>query len=162
MASAAVVGAGVGRLRTRRAGGRVAAFAAVTLQVSPFDRTAPMVTRGAARSRERRGPPAVTACLRRDYDGTTIMASMGALAHYMQELSADGFGIADFLHEGSGPLWQAAVARGPAPLAGWVLVEEVAEGATCSSSRQKAMPHFLDGYDRVCEGGNVALYRRRK
>ena len=49
------------------------------------------------------GRQAVTACLRQSYDGTTIMASMGALAHYMQELSLAGFHLADFLHEGSGP-----------------------------------------------------------
>ena len=41
---------------------------------------------------------AVTACLSESYDGTTIMASMGALAHYMQELSLAGFDLADFLH----------------------------------------------------------------
>ena len=54
------------------------------------------------------GRQAVTACLHRDYDGTTIMASMGALAHYMQELSLAGFHLADFIHEGSGPIWQVA------------------------------------------------------
>ncbi len=162
MASAAVVGAGVGRLGRAAPAAALAAFAAVTLQVSPFDRTAPMVTEAQLDRVNGEGRRAVTACLRRDYDGTTIMASMGALAHYMQELSAEGFGIADFLHEGSGPLWQAALSRGPAALAGWVLVEEVAEGGDVLFQQQKARPHFLDGYDRVCEGGNVALYRRRK
>ena len=107
------------------------------------------------------GRRAVTACLRRDYDGTTIMASMGALAHYMQELSAEGFGIADFLHEGNGPLWTTAMSRGPASLAGWVLIEEVAEGGDVLFQRQRHFPAFLKGYDRVCEGGHVSLYRRK-
>jgi hypothetical protein len=30
------------------------------------------------------------------------MASMGSLAHYMQELSASGYELRDFLHEGNG------------------------------------------------------------
>ena len=30
------------------------------------------------------------------------MASMGSLAHYMQELSASGYALRDFLHEGNG------------------------------------------------------------
>ena len=54
------------------------------------------------------GRRAVTDCLQRSYDGTTIMASMGSLAHYMQELSLAGFDLADFIHEGSGPIWQRA------------------------------------------------------
>ena len=102
----------------------------------------------------------VTACLKKDYDGTTIMASMGALGHYMQELSLDGFDIRDFIHEGSGPLWDFALSAGPAPLAGWILVEEVAEGGDVLFQRQKVAPSFLNGFDRVCEGGNVALYKR--
>ena len=44
-------------------------------------------------------------------DGTTIMASMGSLAHYMQELSHAGFDLDDFLHEGSGPIWGVALTR---------------------------------------------------
>ena len=88
------------------------------------------------------------------------MASMGALAHYMQELSGEGFDIADFLHEGNGPIWDLALMRGPAPFAGWALIEEVAEGGDLLSQHAKADPKWLAGMERVCEGGNVALYRR--
>src|SRR5262249_32337398 len=35
----------------------------------------------------------VTDCLRREYDGEKIMASMGSLGHYMQETAQEGFDI---------------------------------------------------------------------
>ncbi len=55
------------------------------------------------------------------------MASMGSLGHYMQELSRAGFSVRDFLHEGNGDIWLAAL-NGPRPYAGWILIEEQAEG----------------------------------
>ena len=55
------------------------------------------------------------------------MASMGSLGHYMQELSRRGFALRDFLHEGNGDIWLAAL-DGPRPFAGWMLIEEKAEG----------------------------------
>ena len=79
----------------------------------------------------------------------------------MQELSKEGFNLADFLHEGSGPIWQRAYYYEPSPFAGWVLVEEAAEGGDMLFQKQKSWPGFLAGYDRVCEGGHVALYKRR-
>jgi hypothetical protein len=88
------------------------------------------------------------------------MASMGSLAHYMQELSRDGFDIDDFLHEGNGPIWDIALSHGPAPFVGWALIEEFAEGGDLLAQRVKAHPKWLNGMERVCEGGNVALYRR--
>ncbi len=108
------------------------------------------------------GRQAVTACLARDYRGETIFASMGSLAHYMQELSQIGLGISDFLHEGNHPMWDDAVVVGGAPFAGWMLVEEVAEGGDVLAQQIRDNPAFTDGYERVCEGGNVALYRRRR
>ena len=45
--------------------------------------------------------------------GEKIMASMGSLGHYMQETSRAGFRLRDFLHEGNGDIWLAALARGP-------------------------------------------------
>lgn len=161
VASAAAVGAGVGRLG--RAAPPVAALivVAVLTEVSPFDTAAPVIRESQVDRPLSEGRRAVTACLQRDYDGTTIMASMGSLAHYMHELASAGFRLSDFLHEGNGPLWTSALLRGPRPLAGWVLIEEVAEGGDVLFQRQREWPPFLAGYDRVCEGGNVALYRRR-
>ena len=69
----------------------------------------------------------MTDCLRAGYDGASIMASMGSLGHYMQELSHSGFSVRDFLHEGNGDIWLAAL-NGPRPFAGWMLIEEKAGG----------------------------------
>ena len=77
----------------------------------------------------------VTACLGRPSRGEKIMASMGSLGHYMQEASASGFAIRDFLHEGNGDIWLAAL-EGPRPFVGWVLIEEKAEGGDMLAQRR--------------------------
>ena len=102
----------------------------------------------------------VTACLEREYSGDKVLASMGSLAHYMQELSNNGFGIADFINEGNGEIWNLALQTGPAPHAGWMLVEEVAEGGDVLAEHVRHDPAFTRGMTRVCEGGGVALYKR--
>ena len=103
---------------------------------------------------------AVTACLAPAYHGEKVLASMGSLAHYMQELSAQGFALADFVNEGNGTLWDIAMSTGPAPYAGWMLVEEHAEGGDVLAQRIRQDPSFARGMVRMCEGGGVALYRR--
>ena len=158
---AACIGASIGLLRRGAPAVAVVIFAAIVLQARPFDRDAPMIVEAQLDRQNGIGRQVVTACLSRGYDGTTIMASMGALAHYMQELSLAGIHLADFLHEGSGPMWQAAYADGPVAFTGWVLVEEAAEGGDMLHQKATAWPAFLRGFERVCEGGNVALYRRR-
>lgn len=161
LAGGVAIGLGIGQLR------RLAPVVAILLagfivaEVHPLDPEAPMV-REAQLDRNVEGRRQVTRCLVQGYHGETIMASMGSLAHYMQELSAAGFSLVDFLHEGNGPLWDSAYTRGPGALVGWVLVEERAEGGDALFQRQQAFPHFLDGFTRVCEGGNVALYRRTR
>jgi hypothetical protein len=102
----------------------------------------------------------VTTCLAREYGGEKILASMGSLAHYMQELSNSGFAIADFVNEGNGVIWNMALQTGPAPHVGWMLVEEVAEGGDVLANRVRRDPGFARGMARVCEGGGVALYKR--
>jgi hypothetical protein len=42
-----------------------------------------------------------------------------------------------------------------------VLIEEVSEGGDAVSQRYRLRRKLLEPYDRVCQGGNVALYRRR-
>ena len=158
---AACIGASVGLARRAAPAIAVILFTAIVLQARPFDRQAPMIVEAQLDRQNGIGRRAVTACLSQTYDGTTIMASMGALAHYMQELSLAGFQLADFLHEGSGPTWQAAYAYGPVAFTGWVLVEEAAEGGDLLHQKAQAWPGFLRGFERVCEGGNVALYRRK-
>jgi hypothetical protein len=126
----------------------------------PWNTGAPMLTEAqwdAPRSVERR---AVTKCLATGYRGERIFASMSSLAHYMQELSRDGFAIADFVHEGNGPLWFDGLERGAARQAGWLLAEEQSEGGDAVARQIRAHPAFARGMTRVCEGGGVALYRR--
>ena len=87
------------------------------------------------------------------------MASMGSLGHYMQEASHEGFAVRDFLHEGNGDLWLAAL-DDPRPFVGWMLIEEKANGGDVLSKAARENPHFLDGFSRVCEGAGLALYQR--
>ena len=103
----------------------------------------------------------VTSCLQERYRGGAIMMSMGSLGHYMQEMSASGFAIRDFLHEGNGPIWDSAFTRGPAPLVEWVIVEEFAEGGDAIVLRNRQYPRLLEDFVRVCAGGNISLYQRR-
>ena len=87
------------------------------------------------------------------------MASMGSLGHYMQDLASAGFSIRDFLHEGNGDIWLNAL-DAPRPFAGWILIEEKAEGGDMLAQIVRVRPSFLNGYTRACEGAGVALYRR--
>jgi hypothetical protein len=103
---------------------------------------------------------AVTAYLvqHRRGDGK-ILASFASLSHYVQELSREGFRVRDFVHEGNGDLWTAAVAR-PWANADWILVEELAEGGDSLARRAWGDRGFTAGFRRAAEGGGVALYER--
>jgi hypothetical protein len=128
-------------------------------EAPPFDRAAPMVLE-AQLDQNVRAREAVTRCLRQRYQGGAVMASMGALGHYMHEMSTAGFAIADFLHEGNGPLWDSAFTRGPAPLVEFVLVDEIGEGGDAIVRRFRQFPALLAGFERICASGGVALYQR--
>jgi hypothetical protein len=160
IASSFAVGAGLGMFR------RGAPFVAPLLgalvlwEVRPFDLEAPMV-REAQLDQLVSGRAVVTACLQQRYRGGGIMASMGALGHYMHEMSAAGFAIRDFLHEGNSPIWDSAFTRGPAPVVEWVLVEEFAEGGDAVIQRHRQYPDLLKDFAAVCSGGNVTLYQRK-
>jgi len=144
--------------RARVAGAVVlAAIAAVELR--PLDASAPMVVEA---QWDRVNTPVrakVTACIGAPGSGEKIMASMGSLGHYMQEASRDGFAIRDFLHEGNGDIWLAAL-DAPYRFADWILIEEKAEGGDMLAKIARERPLFLDGYSRVCEGAGLALYKR--
>ena len=162
VASALAIGIAVGL--ARRAAPVVAIISVVMVTQtagSPFGADLPIFEEVLIDRDNAAGRRAVTECLLRDYREETIFASMGSLAHYMQELSEIGLGIGDFLHEGNHPMWDVAIASGGAPFAGWMLVEEFAEGGDVLAQRIRADSRFTDGYDRVCEGGNVTLYKRR-
>jgi hypothetical protein len=161
LGAAAAIGTAVSMLRLAAPLVAIPLLIFVLSDVHPFSGHAPMIIEAQLDRDNSAGRHVVTTCLEQQYDGTTIMASMGSLAHYMQELSNAGFNLSDFLHEGSGPIWQSAYYGEPSPFVGWVLVEEAAEGGDMLFQKQKSWPGFLAAYDRVCEGGHVALYRRR-
>ncbi|MGQ0735711.1 MAG: hypothetical protein ACT4QD_18915 [Acidobacteriota bacterium] len=164
VAAAMASGLAVGLLRSRRP--RVAALLAAMAfglsvrETPPFASDAAMVLE-AQIDQHVRGRARVTDCLVNRYDGGAVMISMGALGHYMHELSWAGFAIRDFLHEGNGPIWDSAFTRGPAPLVEWVLVEQEAEGGDAIIQRHRTLPRLLEDYDAICTGGHVTLFRRR-
>jgi hypothetical protein len=165
-ASAVFCGIGVGLLPRR-----VRLFAAAVLvggvlvHDSPLNRRAPMVLEAQRDNANRTGRQAVTAYLTAHFNPSgddVIFVSMGSLAHYIHDLSAYGYHVRNFLHEGNGDLWVVALARGPHGLAKWVLIEEKAEGGDALYQRSLNSPEFLRGYERVAEGGGVALYCDRR
>jgi len=161
-ACALMCGLAVGFVRRRAAAALAAGLIAASLIESPpWSLHAAMVEEAqwdVPRTMDRRD---VTNCLRSQYHQEKVLASMGSLAHYMQELSAAGLGIADFIHEGNGVLWQLALETGPAPHAGWMIVEEQSEGGDVLARRVREDVTFTNGMERVCSGGGVTLYRRK-
>jgi hypothetical protein len=160
--AAEAVGAGIAAAALRR--WRTPAAAALILlaafQLRPFDRLAPMVVEAQWDRPNLAAREAIGTYLRAHYKRDTIMVSMGSLGHYIQDLAQDGFEIRDFLHEGNGDIWLAAIVD-PRPSAGWILIEEKAEGGDMLARIAREHPEFLRGYVRVCDGAGVALYRRQ-
>jgi hypothetical protein len=162
-ACAALIGTGIGLLPRRlQAAAAVTLVAATVWQLSPFDRRSPLLTESQRDAQNLLGRQAVTEYLARHHDGRPIMMSMGSLAHYMHDLSALGLEIHDFLHEGNGDVWKAAVQYGPRAYVDWVAIEETAEGGDALYYRAKEYERFLAGFERVAQGGGVALYRNRR
>lgn len=138
----------------------VAALVLIVPDLKPYDHTAPMIAEARREERHQRARAAVTSALQAEWDGTPILMSMGSLAHYMHDLGRSGFDIADFIHEGNGEIWSAAVAD-PAGHAEFLIVEERAEGGDVFSHLLRDNPEIAARYARIAAGGNVALYRRR-
>jgi hypothetical protein len=160
-ACAALVGAGVALLPAKaQAIAAVIVIALSAWQRTPFDPQAPVVVESQREAPNQEGRRAVTAYLAQYWDGQPIFMSMGSLGHYMHDLSLAGFNVRDFLHEGNGEIWKYAVAH-PAPVAEWIAIEERAEGGDALNWQAKNDANFLRSYERVAEGGGVALYRRR-
>jgi hypothetical protein len=152
-------GVAVGKLKPTRIAASVALVALALATLHPFDAAAAMVIEAQWDRPNLPARAAVTRCVGRLDPGAKVMASMGSLGHYMQEAAEDGFRIRDFLHEGNGDIWLAALER-PRPFADWLLIEEKAEGGDMLARIARERPDFLDGYSRVCEGAGLALYRR--
>jgi hypothetical protein len=159
-ALALVSGAALGRLRHPLAAGAAVALLVSSVYVrTPLDAAAAMVREAQWDRRNSEARRVVTDYLSAHHDGTPIMASMGSLGHYMQEMSHAGFDLRDFLHEGNGDLWRAALER-PSGHVKWILVEERAEGGDMLAARARADPAFLRGFHRASAGGGVVLYVR--
>ena len=131
-------------------------------QSALVDLTAPLVVESQRDVEKKEGRAAVTEYLRAHWDGSPIMMSMGSLAHYMHDLSALGLDIRDFLQEGNEQLWVHAATRGPRGLVRWVVIEEQGEGGDSLFHAARQDPQFLSGFERVAEGGGVALYRANR
>ena len=153
------VGVAVGIVKRAALVAAVASVLAVTYAERPLSSLAPMVLEAQWDRPNVQARQKITDWLRTHRDGEKIMASMGSLGHYMQETSRDGFDLRDFLHEGNGDIWLAAL-EDPKRHAGWILIEEKAEGGDMLAQIARRNPAFLEGYDRVYEGAGVALYRR--
>ena len=153
-------GFGLGRIRPWPWAAAAIALGLILVEAPPLSPRAPMVLeaqwdRPAAAARQ-----AVSACLGPAYRGELVVASMGSLAHYMQELSGEGLRLSDFISEGTGVIWELAMERGPAAVAGWMLVDEQGEGGDVLAQRIRREPGFAAGMTPICEGGGVTLYRR--
>ena len=136
-----------------------ALVAAAIWHQPPLDRRAPLIAESQRDAANSAGRAAVTQYLVAHRDGLPIMMSMGSLAHYMHDLSREGFAVHDFLHEGNGEVWKAAMRYGPRAYVHWVAIEESAEGGDAVFQRATEQRGFLDGFERVAAGGGVALYR---
>jgi hypothetical protein len=154
-------GIALGMLKGRWRHAVVAATAVwLVATVKPIDAEAPMVQEAQWDAPFSLGRRNVTVCLMREYRGERILASMGSLAHYMQELSHAGINIRDFVHEGTLPYWQEAT-EAPKGRVGWILVEERAEGGDMLAKRARESSSFTTGFARLCADGGVALYKAR-
>ncbi len=159
--AAPVIGAfALARLPRRLHAPAAAALLAVALWMTPpLDDAAPMVREAQREQPTSDARQAVTVALTDVWDGSPIMASMGSLGHYMQQLAAHGFELRDFLHEGNGDLWTAALTA-PRPYVKWILIEESAEGGDTLAALTRVNPTFLAGFTRAAHGGGVVLYVR--
>ncbi len=142
-----------------RAPGAVAALALLLYGVPPIDAEAPMVREAQWERPYSEARRAVTAVLAERWDGSPILASMGSLGHYMQQMSHAGFHIRDFVHEGNGVLWWNSV-QAPERHVRWILIEESAEGGDVLAQEARTSPAFLSHFTRIAEGGGVSLYVR--
>jgi hypothetical protein len=161
-ACAALTATGIGLIwRGLRLPAAVAIVAWALTQSSPFTTHAPMLAEAQRDAANKVGRGNITNYLREHWDGSTIMMSMGSLAHYMHDLTELGIGVRDFLQEGNEQLWVHAAAQGPRGFVRWVVIEERAEGGDVLFQAATRDPHFLDGFVRVAQGGGAALYEAR-
>jgi hypothetical protein len=159
MPLAAVTGIAVGLLPKYRHHAAAAVIGTALIELPPFSTKSPMLLEAQWDRPYSLARAHVADCLVGAYDHTLILASMGSLAHFMQELSLAGFYLRDFIHEGNGHFWSESLID-PQSHAGWILIDERVEGGDVLAHRRDAVPQFLNGFDRVCDAAGVALYRK--
>jgi hypothetical protein len=159
-ACAALTATGIGLIwRVLRIPAATAVVVWALTQSPPFTTHAPMIAEAQRDATNKVGRGNITNYLREHWDGSTIMMSMGSLAHYMHDLTELRINVRDFLQEGNEQLWVHAAARGPRGFVRWVVIEERAEGGDVLFQAASKDPRFLEGFTRVAEGGGAALYR---
>jgi len=159
MSLATAIGVGIGLLGRYRYPVAATTIVIAFLETPPFSAASPMVREAQWDVPHRIERSHVAGCLTNAYDGTLILASMGSLAHFMQELSSSGFVIRNFIHEGNGRFWSESFVH-PASHAGWILMDELNEGGDVLAREARSNPALLDGFVKMCDGGGVTLYRR--
>jgi hypothetical protein len=159
MVCAALVGIGVGLLPRYRRLAALTVIAVTLVETPPLSTRSPVVVESQRDASNIIGRHSVTQCLARDYDGTPILASMGSVAPFMHETSRIGLQLRDYIHEGIGQLWLESLVSARRH-AGWVVIEEQAEGGDVLAKQRNASPAFLAGFEKQCAGGGVVLYRR--
>ena len=159
MALAAFAGVGVGLLSQYRGLAAAVVVIVALIETPPLSTHSPMVVEAQRDAESVIARQRLTECLLESYDQAPILASMGSLAPYMHETARVGFSIRQFLHEGTGQLWADSL-EDAGRHAGWVLIEEEAEGGDILARLSRRTTGFLAGFERGCEAGGVALYRR--
>jgi hypothetical protein len=161
MALAAVTGAGVGLLPRYRGLAATVVVLTALIETPPLSGRSPMVVEAQRDAANVLARQRLTDCFVQEYDHTPILASMGSLAPYMQETAQVGLALRQFIHEGIGQLWAESLVDAGRH-AGWILIEEQAEGGDVLARLRGSSTAFLAGFERRCEGGGVALYQRSK
>jgi hypothetical protein len=159
MSLGAIVGLGVGLLPRYRGLAGTLVLSSALFETPPLSGQSPMVLEAQRDAENVRARRSLTQCFLEHYDQTPILASMASLAPYMQETAFVGLSIRQYIHEGIGQLWGDSLVD-PGRHARWMLIEEEAEGGDVLARLSRSFPGFLDGFERECEGGGVALYRR--
>jgi hypothetical protein len=159
MALAAITGIAVGLVPRYRLPAATAIILTALLEIPPLSSRSPMIIEAQRDAHNVLGRQQLTACFLQTYDHTPILASMASLAPYMQETARVGLSVRQYIHEGIGDLWTDSLGHAGRH-ARWILIEEHAEGGDVLARLARSSTAFLDGFERSCEGGGVALYRR--
>jgi len=106
------------------------------------------------------GARARYACMARSSPAPRSWRAWDRLGTTCRKRRGSGLAIRDFLHEGNGDIWLAALQR-PQPFAAWMLVEEKAQGGDMLARIAREKPSFSRATSGVCEGAGNGLVSAR-